>query len=156
MSKALFECSLRGRLIMAPGQDDRPRLLIAEDDPDLAETMREVLEEDFAVDVAADGTEAVSLAHHGRPDVVVMDARMPKMNGLEACRALRHDPRTADLPIIMVTGGTEPELVSAAFDAGATDYLPKPFSISQLRSRALTCVLRGQAVSQQPRIARTA
>ena len=124
----------------------RPRLLIAEDDRDLAETMREVLEEDFAVDVAVNGSEAVELARDECPDVVVMDARMPKMNGLEACRALRDDPRTADLPIIVVTGGSEPELATAAFDAGATDYLPKPFSISQLRSRAMTCVLRSQAV----------
>ena len=131
---------------MATGDDERPRLLIAEDDRDLAETMREVLEEDFTVDVAANGTEAVARARDGHPDVVVMDARMPKMSGLEACRELRHDPKTADLPIIMVTGGTEPELASAAFDAGATDYLPKPFSSSQLRSRAMTCVLRHQAV----------
>jgi len=127
---------------MPTGLDERPRLLIAEDDSDLAETMREVLEEDFAVDVAVNGSEAVALAHEEHPDVVVMDARMPKMNGFEACRALRDNPETADLPIIMVTGGTEPELASAAFDAGATDYLPKPFSISQLRSRARTCLLR--------------
>jgi DNA-binding response OmpR family regulator len=131
---------------MPTGPEERPRLLIAEDDEDLAETMREVLEEDFAVDVAADGTDAVAQAHDRRPDVVVMDARMPKMNGLEACRELRHDPRTADLPIIVVTGGTDPGLARDAFDAGATDYLPKPFSISQLRSRAMTCVLRRQAI----------
>ena len=124
----------------------RPRLLIAEDDRDLAETMREVLEEDFAVDVAVNGSDAVEMAQGERPDVVVMDARMPKMNGIEACRALRHDPRTATLPIILVTGSSEPELAHAAFDAGATDYLRKPFSISQLRSRAMTCVLRQQAI----------
>lgn len=124
----------------------RPRLLIAEDDRELAETLRDVLEEDFAVGLAADGDEAVALARAERPDVLVMDVRMPRLDGFGACRALRHDPRTADLPIIMVTGGTEPGLVQRAFDAGATDYLPKPFSISQLRSRARTCLLRRQAV----------
>ena len=127
---------------MPAGLAERPRLLIAEDDRELAETMREVLEEDFAVDVAVNGSEAVALAHEEHPDVVVMDARMPKMDGFEACRALREDPETADLPIIMVTAGSEPDVASAAFDAGATDYLPKPFSISQLRSRARTCLLR--------------
>jgi CheY-like chemotaxis protein len=129
---------------MPRGVGVRPKLLIAEDDRDLAETMREVLEGDFAVDVAADGSEAVARARDDLPDVMLMDARMPNMDGFDACRALRHDPRTADLPIIMVTGGTEPGLASAAFDAGATDYLSKPFSISQLRSRALTCLLRRQ------------
>jgi DNA-binding response OmpR family regulator len=121
---------------------DRPRLLIAEDDLDLAESMREVLEEDFAVDVAVDGKQAVALARGEHPDVVVMDAKMPRMDGFDACRALRRDPETADVPIIMVTAGTEPSVACAAFDAGATDYLPKPFSISQLRSRARTCLLR--------------
>ena len=131
---------------MPVGLDERPRLLIAEDDRDLAETMREVLEEDFAVDLAANGSEAVARAQDGHPDVVVMDARMPKMDGLDACRALRDNPETADVPIIVVTAGSAPESASAAFDAGATDYLPKPFSISQLRSRARTCLLRRQAV----------
>src|SRR5689334_11816990 len=117
----------------------RPRLLIAEDDRALAETMRDVLQEDFAVGLALDGKEAVARACDERPDVLVIDARMPHLDGFGACRALRHDPRTADLPIIMVTGGTEPSLAQRAFAAGATDYLPKPFSISQLRSRARTC-----------------
>src|SRR5919202_5630011 len=111
----------------------RPRLLIAEDDRALAETMREVLQEDFAVGLAADGDEAVARARDERPDVMVIDARMPRLDGFDACGALRHDPRTADVPIIMVTGGCEPTLAAEAFEAGATDYLPKPFSISQLR-----------------------
>jgi DNA-binding response OmpR family regulator len=144
MAKVVSERSLEDGAPMLADMYARPRLLIAEDDRDLAETMREVLEEDFAVDVAEDGTEAVARAWDGHPDVLVMDARMPNMDGLDACRALRHDPRTADLPIILVTGGTEPGLALAAFDAGATDYLPKPFSISQLRSRARTCLLRRQ------------
>jgi len=130
-------------MLLAPAA--RPKLLIAEDDRALAETMREALAEDFSVDLAVNGTEAVAQAWDNRPDVVVMDARMPRMNGYDACRALRDDPRTADMPIIMVTGGTEPSLASAAFDAGATDHMSKPFSISQLRSRARTCLLRLQA-----------
>lgn len=124
----------------------RPRLLIAEDDRALAETMREVLEEDFAVDVAVDGNEAVARACDERPDVLVIDAQMPRLDGFGACRALRRDPRTADLPIIMVTGGSGPTLAAEAFAAGATDYLAKPFSISQLRSRARTLLLRRIAV----------
>ena len=124
----------------------RPTLLIAEDDRALAESMRDVLQEDFAVGLATDGNEAVARARDERPDVMVIDARMPRLDGFDACRALRHDPRTADMVIIMVTGGSEPTLATEAFAAGATDYLPKPFSISQLRSRARTCLLRRRAV----------
>lgn len=124
---------------------DRPRLLLAEDDPTLAALVRESLEGDFRVDVAADGTQAVKLAHARHHDVMVLGARMPRMDGFATCRALRGDPATADLPIIMVTGSCEPETAARAFDAGATDYLPKPFSISQLRSRARTLLLRSQS-----------
>ncbi|MCC7372639.1 MAG: response regulator [Chloroflexi bacterium] len=130
---------------MLPETEHRPRLLIADDDPTLAETMREVLEEDFAVEVTSDGSEALARAQQDRPDVLVIDAQMPRMDGLRACRALRRDPRTADLPIIMVTGCTGPEFVREAFAAGVTDYLPKPFSISQLRARATTWLLRQRA-----------
>jgi DNA-binding response OmpR family regulator len=131
---------------MSADTHHRPRLLIAEDDRALAESMREVLEEDFTVGLAVDGNDAVAQARDECPDVMVIDARMPRLDGFGACRALRHDPRTADLPIIMVTGGTEPRMATEAFEAGATDYLSKPFSISQLRARARTCLLRRQAV----------
>ena len=121
---------------------DRPRLLIAEDDPSLADVMREVFEDDFSVDVASDGSAAISQARSGHPDVMVLDAKMPRLDGLAACRALRRDPATAHVPIIMVTASPAPEAARAAFAAGATDYLAKPFSISQLRSRARTLLLR--------------
>jgi two-component system, OmpR family, response regulator MprA len=126
---------------------DRPCILIAEDDASLADTMREVFADDFSVETAADGVEAVSVARRVHPDVVVLDASMPRMDGLSACRALREDPATADLPIIMVTGEDPAVAASRAFDAGATDFLPKPFSISQLRARATICAMRGARAS---------
>lgn len=132
-------------MLQEPHPRPRPRLLIAEDDATLAETMRDVLEEDFSVDVARDGNEAIARARANQPDVLVIDVRMPRLDGFAACRALRRDPRTASLPIILVTGHTEPEMATAAFAAGATDYLPKPFSVSQLRARATTCLLRRRA-----------
>ena len=120
----------------------RPRLVLAEDDADLALAMRDVLEDDFSVEVAVDGTQAVRFARRDHPDVMVVDAKMPRMDGFEACRELRDDPETCDVPIIMVTASTDPETATAAFEAGATDYLAKPFSIAQLRSRARTLLLR--------------
>jgi DNA-binding response OmpR family regulator len=122
----------------------RPRLLIAEDDRQMCEMMRTVLEEDFAVQTAIDGAEAMRMARRNCPDVVLVDAQMPEMDGFETCRALRGRPETAAVPIMMVTGARGPQSAQAAFDAGATDYLPKPFSISQLRSRARMLLLRHQ------------
>ncbi len=127
---------------------DRPRILIAEDDQLLAETMRDVFEEDFSVETAADGQEAVNAARRVHPDVMVLDARMPRLDGLSACRALRRDPATADVPIIVVTGDDPVAAAPRAFDAGATDFLAKPFSISQLRARATTWAMRAADVGR--------
>ncbi len=121
----------------------RPRVLIAEDDRLIAELMHDVLEEDFRVETASNGLDAVSKARRRRPDVVLMDAEMPEMDGYEACRALRRRPETAGVPIIFVTAKTHPVAINKAFEAGATDYLPKPFSIAQLRARAHTWLMRG-------------
>jgi len=77
--------------------------------------------------------------------VLVMDTWMPHMDGFAACRALRSTPETADLPIIMVTDDTGPGMAQAAFAAGATDYIQKPISTSQLRARAATCLMRQRA-----------
>ncbi len=123
----------------------RPRLLIADDDQELIDTMREVLEEDFTVETAADGSEALRKAREVHPDVVLVDVSMPKLNGYQACRALRDQPETADIPIIIVTARNDPEDAAKAFQVGATDYLSKPFSISQLRARAQTVLMRGVA-----------
>ena len=127
---------------------DRPCILIAEDDQSLADTMRDVFEEDFSVETAADGQEAVSVARRVRPDVMVLDARMPRLDGLSACRALREDPAMANVPIILVTGEDPAAAAPEAFDAGATDFLPKPFSVSQLRARATIWAMRAAETSR--------
>ena len=127
---------------------DRPCILIAEDDQSLADTMRDVFEEDFSVETAADGQEALSVARRVHPDVMVLDAHMPRLDGLSACRRLREDPATANVPIIMVTGDDPVRAAPQAFDAGATDFLAKPFSISQLRARATICAMRAAEPSR--------
>lgn len=121
----------------------RPRILIADDDPSLVDTMREALEDDFTVETASNGSEAFEKACRVRPDLVMLDVTMPKMNGYESCRAIRRQVEIATVPIIMLTGRAAPAEAAKAFEAGATDYLPKPFSISQLRARAQTCLMRG-------------
>jgi CheY-like chemotaxis protein len=109
----------------------------------IVELLRDALGDDFRVETASDGGEAVRKAARSHPDVVLVDAAMPKMNGYEACRALREQPETAATPIIMVTGQSSPSDTRRAFRAGATDLVPKPFSVSQLRSRARLWAMRG-------------
>jgi CheY-like chemotaxis protein len=121
----------------------RPKVLIADDDEIVVELLCDALGDDFRVETANDGGEAVRKAAKMRPDVVLVDAVMPKMNGYDACRALRQRPETADTPIIMVTGQSGPSQARRAFRAGVTDLVPKPFSVSQLRSRTRLWAMRG-------------
>ena len=84
---------------------------------------------------AADGEEAVQKALAVRPDLVLMDVMMPKMDGFEACRALRRLPETHDIPVIMVTTRGEESNMETGFAAGCTDYVTKPINASELLSK---------------------
>ena len=119
-----------------------PKLLVADDDPTLAGVVAEALEDDFQVVQALDGEEALAKAEAERPDVVLLDISMPRKDGLETCRALRASAAGRDVPIIMVTASSRPEDAIGAFEVGANDYLAKPFSLSQLRAKAQTWLLR--------------
>lgn len=81
---------------------------------------------DFVVETAADGQEALKKAFQQPFDLIIMDVMMPKMNGLEACRLLKKDARTKDIPIILVTFRTGEESVQEGFDSGCDEYLLKP------------------------------
>ena len=121
----------------------RPRILIADDDRSLLGRMSAILGKDFATVTASNGSDAVEKARRTRPDIIVVDAEMPRMDGYRVCRALRDRAETARVPIIVVTDKTSPSDARDAFAAGASDYLAKPFSISQLRARADTWFMRG-------------
>lgn len=84
---------------------------------------------------AADGEEAVQKALAVRPDLVLMDVMMPKMDGFEACRALRRLPETRDIPVVMVTTRGEESNMETGFAAGCTDYVTKPINASELLSK---------------------
>ena len=82
--------------------------------------------------VARDGAEAVVKAEEERPDVILMDIVMPRMNGIEACRAIRSNDATRHIPIIMVTTRGEPHNVQRGFESGCSDYITKPFNANEL------------------------
>jgi DNA-binding response OmpR family regulator len=108
-------------------------VLVVEDDADHLDLLTYALRrEGFNVSSAVDGTQAVEKWQETRPDMVLMDANIPKLNGLEVCRKIRHEGRT---PVIMVTARDEEEDVMRAFRYGADDYVVKPFSVKQLVAR---------------------
>jgi DNA-binding response OmpR family regulator len=118
----------------------RRRALIADEDPTILWLLRRALVDDFDVTVAENGQLAVERARTDRPDVVLLDLDMPVLDGFGACRQIRAAfPR---IPIVIVSGNTDEDSVRTAFEVGATDYLTKPFTPSQLRARLQACLLR--------------
>ncbi len=117
-------------------------MLVVEDDAAVRDVVRRYLERDgYRVNVSADGADAVRLAAAQPPDLVVLDLMLPGLPGLDVCRALRSDPRTADVPIVMLTALAGVEDRIAGLELGADDYVTKPFSPRELALR-VSSVLR--------------
>jgi DNA-binding response OmpR family regulator len=109
------------------------KVLIAEDEPELRALIRTALEvEPFELLEAGDAQAALALARRERPDVILLDRRMPGGDGLELCRTLRADPRTAPARIVLLTVLAQNVDRLEGFRAGADDYVAKPFSPLQL------------------------
>ena len=111
-------------------------VLVADDDQDILDLVVFRLERSgYRVVSAPDGEEARRLALELQPDLAVFDVMMPKLNGYELTKLLRADARTERLPIILLTARVQAADVTRGYDAGADDYLKKPFSPEELRLR---------------------
>ncbi len=101
-------------------------VLIVEDSPAQALFLEHMLtEEGLQVLWASDGRSGVAMARQHAPDVIVLDIEMPEMNGFEACRCLKEDPQTSDIPIVMLTVRDEAAAAMRGIDLGAVDFIPK-------------------------------
>jgi DNA-binding response OmpR family regulator len=121
-----------------------PKILIVEDDP----TILRVVKDNFAtrgycVQVARDGEEGLEAALNGRPDLILLDIMLPKINGFEICRAVRAEK--LEMPILMLTAKGQEEDIVRGLELGADDYITKPFSIRELVARAQAFLRRRQA-----------
>jgi two-component system, OmpR family, phosphate regulon response regulator PhoB len=115
------------------------RVLIVEDHKDIAELVQYNLQsEGFDATVVYDGPPALIELRKGVFDLLVLDLMLPKLSGLEICRAVRCDPNLTHLPILVLTARGEEALRDTAFSAGANDYLVKPFHPAELKARART------------------
>ncbi len=146
-----------------PGAADRPGpssaaplAVIVEDNPELRLFIADALSAHYRVRAAGDGFEGFELALRLRPDVVVSDVAMPEMDGYELCRRLRSLPETKAIPVLLVTARTELESVLQGFEAGANDYLLKPFHTTELLARVDVHVRLRRLTSQLARQERLA
>jgi two-component system, OmpR family, response regulator MprA len=124
--------------------DVAPRILFAEDDPGVREALARALRfEGYDVQTAGDGGEALELVGENPPDLVILDVMMPFVDGLDVCRRVREKFR--QLPILMLTARHEISDRVAGLDAGADDYLAKPFALDELLARIRALLRRTMA-----------
>jgi two-component system, OmpR family, alkaline phosphatase synthesis response regulator PhoP len=112
------------------------KILIVEDMESVVTLLRSLLErEGFQVTTAPDGVEALEAVRRDKPDLVLLDLMLPGLDGLEVCRRIRHDPVTAHLPIIILSGKEEETDKVIGLEMGADDYITKPFQANELIAR---------------------
>jgi DNA-binding response OmpR family regulator len=112
------------------------KILIAEDERDIRDLITFTLHfAGYEVVSAGDGEEAVALALQEMPDLVLLDVRMPRMTGYEACKAIKADENTKGIPVVFLSAKGQEAEIQAGMQAGAIEYLLKPFSPDQLTAR---------------------
>ena len=142
--------SLAHSLRDAAGNSDL--VLIVDDVPDNLAVLHDALDESgYTVLVATNGEQALARAAQARPDVVLLDAVMPGLDGFEVARRLKADPATAHIPIIFMTGLTDTEHLVAALDAGGVDYVTKPIKPKEVLARMNVHLQGARQARQQAR-----
>jgi CheY-like chemotaxis protein len=120
----------------------RLSVLVADDDVNIHLLADAALAKDYDVTTAENGQECLDAIMSSVPDIVVLDLNMPVMDGLSMLKRLRADASLSELPVLVLTAAGDEGSTRAAFEAGATDYLTKPFTIPQLTARVTTCLAR--------------
>jgi two-component system phosphate regulon response regulator PhoB len=123
----------------------QPTILVVDDEEDILELVGYNLSRsNYQVRYAATGKEALALTRQVLPDLIVLDLMLPGLDGLDVCKQLKRDPRTAGIPIVMLTAKGEEADVVRGFDLGADDYVTKPFSPRILVARVQAVLRRRQ------------
>src|SRR5579884_3872814 len=129
--------------------DNKGNILVVDDEPQITRVLKTTLSsQGYGVRSAADGEEAINEMRSWSPDLIFTDLRMPRMDGLELCRRIRKDSR---IPIIILSVKGEESIKVDALDAGADDYITKPFSVNELLAR-VRAALRRSTTPEQPEV----
>ena len=131
------------RVSAAPGEGAE-RILVVDDNADMRRYLKRILQDHWKVETAADGMTALSRVRKSAPDLVIADLMMPGLDGLSLLRALRDDPNSAGVPVMVLSARANEEASVDALTAGADDYLPKPFSARELIARVAVQLARAR------------
>ena len=119
-------------------QSVRPRLLVVDDQPANIQALYQIFQTDHEVFMATTGQQALGVCRQVLPDLILLDIMMPDMDGLEVCRQLKADPATTHIPVIFVTGQSEPTDEALALEVGGVDLIHKPVNSCVVRARVQT------------------
>jgi two-component system cell cycle response regulator len=133
----------------------RPLVLVVDDDGSTRSGLLELLEDDFDVLGASDGTEALALTQAHVPDLVLADLSMPRLNGLGLLELLQSDPRTEDVPVVFLSAQDDSRTVVDCFSHGAADFIPKPGRPQELRARLQRCLEQASRLTRMASLALT-
>ena len=121
------------------GQEKMPMVLVVDDNQQNLELLQAYLEDvDCRTVPARDGPQALAIISDSAPDLILLDVMMPKMSGFEVCKRIKNDPKTSDIPVIMVTALNEFGDIERAIDSGTDDFLSKPVNKLELLTRIKT------------------
>lgn len=124
-----------------------PKILVAEDERDIRELIGFSLRfADFEVVLTQNGEEAIERAPVEEPDLILLDVRMPKMSGYEACRRLKEDASTSEIPVVFLSAKGQEKEIEEGLDSGAVDYIVKPFAPDELADQVREILRRARAV----------
>jgi len=128
----------------------KQKILVIDDEPDLVELVKDVLERnDYSIISAANADLGVKKVRESKPDLIILDLNLPGIGGIELCRILKRDRKTSGIPIIMLTVKSAETDKVAGLEAGADDYITKPFSTAELVARVKAVLRRILYVGEQ-------
>ncbi|MEV6915996.1 SpoIIE family protein phosphatase [Amycolatopsis sp. NPDC051106] len=136
---------------LAPAPVAGARVLVADDNADMRDYLTRLLRDDYAVTAVRDGVEAFAAAASEPPDLIISDVMMPRLDGLGLLAELREDPRTASVPVLLLSARAGQEAAVDGLAAGADDYLVKPFSAEELLARVRTTIRLARLRTQHSR-----
>ncbi len=129
----------------------KAKILVIEDNPDTRRFLQIMLSREYEVLIAQNGLEGIDLAKSALPELIVLDVVMPALNGYDACKQLKSDPKTQHIPVIFLSGKNTNNEITQGLSMGADDYLPKPFDHKELLVRIKSRLTRS-AGAAEPKI----
>ena len=123
-------------------QEKRPVVLAVDDTPENLDVVKGLLTPEFIVKAAVNGMMALKIVEKQPPDLILLDIRMPQMDGFEVCRKLKANDASADIPVVFLTGERDAETEADALAAGAAGYITKPINPDALRAKISDCLNR--------------